>query len=142
VAARESGDRWVRDRERRPEETVRDRLAAVADSAAIRVRCAAHVRVNAGTGAAGPAARGGETRHAGVRAADARPRVHTFLRRARRLGAVDPPAAARRAAGIGRAAHAVVGTPGTELTVSVAGGERTGLRTDDVEVGGGSGRGG
>src|SRR5439155_1124750 len=126
-----------------PEEAVRDRLAAVAGAAAINVRCAAHVRVNAGTGAAGPAARaGGETRGAGGRAVDARPRVHTFLRRARRLGAVDPPAAAHRAAGIGRAAHAVVGTPVTELTVSVAGGERTGLRTDDVEVGGGSGRGG
>src|SRR5439155_1381386 len=62
VAARESGDRRVRDRERWPEEAVRDQLAAVADAAAIRVRCAAHVRVNAGTGAAGPAARGGETR--------------------------------------------------------------------------------
>src|SRR5207245_5550772 len=57
VAARESGDRRVRDRERWPEEAVRDQLAAVADAAAIRVRCAAQVRVDAGTGAAGPAAR-------------------------------------------------------------------------------------
>src|SRR5205809_5753884 len=51
VAARESGDRRVRDRERRPEEAVRDQLAAVADGGAIRVRCAALVRVRAGTGA-------------------------------------------------------------------------------------------
>src|SRR5438876_509695 len=115
VAARETGDRRVRDRERRPEETVRDPLAAVADAAAIRVRCAGLVRVSAGTGAAAPAARGGETIGAGGRAADARPRVHTFARRARPLGAV-------------------------ELAGSVAGDER--VAGADVEVGGGSGRGG
>src|SRR5439155_13802144 len=134
-AGREGGRR-VRDRERRPEVTVRERLAAVGNGGAIRVRCAALVRVSAGTGArtcagctatgcghssagaCGRAVRGGETRGAGGRAADAGPRVHTFAGRARPLGAV------------------VTGS----AVGSVAGDER--VAGADVEVGGGSGRGG
>src|SRR5438094_384459 len=66
-------------------------------------------------GASARAVRAGETHGAGVRAAAAGPRVHTFARRARPLGAV-------------------------ELAGPVAGDELTG--TAYVEVGGGSGRGG
>jgi len=135
-AGRHDGDRRVRDRERRPEETVLDGLARAGGrerAAAIRVRCAGLVGVRAETGArpsvassaagcgcpsAGASARAvraGETHGAGVRAAGAGPRVHTFAPRARPLGAV-------------------------ELAGPVAGDELTG--TAYVEVGGGSGRGG
>src|SRR5437762_2289047 len=109
-ADRDGAEQREGDRERRPEETVLDGLARAGAerAAAIRVRCAGLVGVRAETGArpsvdssaagcgcpsAGASDRavlvGEETHGAGVRAAGAGPRVHTFARRARPLGAVE-----------------------------------------------------
>jgi len=116
-AGREGGNRRVRDRQGRPEEAALDGLARAGRAAAIRVRRAARVWIRAGTGAAGPAAGGAETRGPGGRAAAAGPRVDAVARcRARSLRAI--------AIGVG----------------PVAGDER--VAGADAEVGGGSGRGG
>src|SRR5438552_7929241 len=144
VAAREGGDRRVRDRERRAEEAVRERLAAASDTAAIRVRGAAHVRVRPGTGAAAQAVRGGETVAPGVRAADAGPRVHTFERRARPLGAVGTVARGGPDGAVAVAGDEIARGPrpraicGAQAAAARVGAAHTAV----VDEGGGSGRGG